>query len=274
MSRWNETPEQRLARFEAERAEGPTLSRDEYTSRSRRSFLTGAAGAVAGYVGWRTLQGRPEDGNVPDVLRKGYEFNEQVWQTLGSQSKLAPTYDLDQATSLRVNGRRGVPRADDDPDDPDDIANWQIDVIGVDGAPLETIDLSVIHSLPQTDFVVEHKCIEGWSARPHWGGARFADLATRYAADVPPDYSYVALTTPDNRYYVGLDRSTMLNAQTLLATHLAGEPLEQDHGSPVRLATPHKYGIKSLKRIGTIRFTNERPPDYWAERGYTYWAGF
>jgi len=34
-----------------------------------------------------------------------------------------------------------------------------------------------------------------------------------------------------------------------------------------------KYGIKSIKRIGTIRFTDRRPPDYWAERGYDWYAG-
>jgi DMSO/TMAO reductase YedYZ molybdopterin-dependent catalytic subunit len=34
-----------------------------------------------------------------------------------------------------------------------------------------------------------------------------------------------------------------------------------------------KYGYKSLKRIGLIRFQDERPPDYWAARGYDWYAG-
>jgi hypothetical protein len=29
----------------------------------------------------------------------------------------------------------------------------------------------------------------------------------------------------------------------------------------------------SLKRIGVIRFQDEPPPDYWAERGYDWYAG-
>jgi hypothetical protein len=33
------------------------------------------------------------------------------------------------------------------------------------------------------------------------------------------------------------------------------------------------HGIKSVNRIGTISFTNERPPDFWAERGYDWYAG-
>ena len=48
---------------------------------------------------------------------------------------------------------------------------------------------------------------------------------------------------------------------------------EPEHGAPLRLATPVKYGIKNIKRIGTIRFTNTRPADYWAERGYDWYAG-
>ena len=42
---------------------------------------------------------------------------------------------------------------------------------------------------------------------------------------------------------------------------------------PLRLVIPVKYGIKNIKRIGTIRFTGRRPPDYWAEQGYDWYAG-
>jgi DMSO/TMAO reductase YedYZ molybdopterin-dependent catalytic subunit len=34
-----------------------------------------------------------------------------------------------------------------------------------------------------------------------------------------------------------------------------------------------KYGYKSLKRIGVIRFQDARPADYWAQRGYDWYAG-
>ena len=52
-----------------------------------------------------------------------------------------------------------------------------------------------------------------------------------------------------------------------------GRPLAPEHGAPLRLATPIKYGIKNIKRIGTIHFTNTRPADYWADRGYDWYAG-
>jgi DMSO/TMAO reductase YedYZ molybdopterin-dependent catalytic subunit len=46
-----------------------------------------------------------------------------------------------------------------------------------------------------------------------------------------------------------------------------------EHGYPLRLIIPVKYGIKSIKRIGSMYFDNERPSDYWAERGYDYYSG-
>jgi len=36
---------------------------------------------------------------------------------------------------------------------------------------------------------------------------------------------------------------------------------------------PVKYGIKNIKRIGVIRYTNVRPADFWAEQGYDWYAG-
>jgi DMSO/TMAO reductase YedYZ molybdopterin-dependent catalytic subunit len=64
-----------------------------------------------------------------------------------------------------------------------------------------------------------------------------------------------------------------MHPQTLLAYELNGQPLTSDHGAPLRLIIPVKYGIKNIKRIGSIAFTNDRPEDYWAKEGYDWYAG-
>jgi DMSO/TMAO reductase YedYZ molybdopterin-dependent catalytic subunit len=120
-------------------------------------------------------------------------------------------------------------------------------------------------------MVVEHKCIEGWSSIVRWGGTRFSDFHERYADQVG-DVPYVSLETPDGDYYVGWDIESILHPQTMLVLRQGDDPLDQDHGAPLRLATPNKYGIKCLKRIGVIRYSNERPADYWAERSYDWYA--
>jgi DMSO/TMAO reductase YedYZ molybdopterin-dependent catalytic subunit len=50
-------------------------------------------------------------------------------------------------------------------------------------------------------------------------------------------------------------------------------PLTPEHGAPLRLVAPVKYGIKYIKRIGRITFTDERPGDFRAERGYDWHSG-
>ena len=84
---------------------------------------------------------------------------------------------------------------------------------------------------------------------------------------------YLGLATPDEEYYVGIDMPSALHPQTILCYELNGKPLPMNQGFPLRLIIPVKYGVKSLKRIGTMYFGNERPPDYWAERGYDYYSG-
>jgi DMSO/TMAO reductase YedYZ molybdopterin-dependent catalytic subunit len=133
--------------------------------------------------------------------------------------------------------------------------------------------------------VTELKCVEGWSQVVHFGGVRFGDflktfgLGTRSGRAPDPEgnpsdlYRYVSLATPDESYYVGLDLASALHAQTLLCDTMNDEPLTGEHGAPVRLYLTVKYGYKSIKRLGRIRFQDDRPRDYWADRGYDWYAG-
>jgi len=81
------------------------------------------------------------------------------------------------------------------------------------------------------------------------------------------------METPDGKYQVGLDMESALHPQTILAYEMNEAPLQSIHGAPLRLIIPVKYGIKNLKCIGKIVFSNQRPPDYWAKRGYDYYSG-
>lgn len=256
------TDPERAERLRAEAQSGPTITVEEHRRRSRRSFLTGAAGIVAAGGLWRWVQTQPTDDGIPGVLRDTLEANESVWGRFPERS--APEYAIADATPIRVNGQIGL-------DDEIDLDAWTVRVEGPDGELLDELDIATFEALPQRDLVIEHKCIEGWSSIVHWGGARFADFHERYA-ELVGDVPYVGLATPDGRYYVGWETRSILHPQTLLALREHGEPLTQAHGAPLRLATPNKYGIKTIKRIGVIRYTRDRPADYWAERSYDWHA--
>lgn len=255
--------DERERELRAEVEDLPTIPAAEFTKRSRRSFLTGAVGIVGAYAGWRWLQDRPDEDGIPGPLRSTLEFNESIWDKFEDRS--APEYPLSKATPIQINGRIGIR-------DDVDLDGYTVRIEGPDGDLLDELDIAAFEALPQRDLVIEHKCIEGWSSIVHWGGARFSDFHAPYA-DRIGDARYVYLETPDGEYYVGWDLDAILHPQTILALREGGEPLDQAHGAPLRLATPKKYGIKCLKRIGVIRYSNERPADYWAERSYDWYAG-
>jgi DMSO/TMAO reductase YedYZ molybdopterin-dependent catalytic subunit len=254
---------ERIARFEAETEDAPRRDPSEQKKYTRRSFLTGGAAAVAGVFGFRYIQNMETEGRAPLALRRTHELNERIWRGLFREEHLAPEFEASEASVLRVNGRHGIR---------EEIAfdEWQFTVEGPDGSVVGTHVLDDIKALPKYEMTIEHKCVEGWSQITTWGGARFSDFAALY-----PDLAgaeFVAMETPDGEYYVGNERATMMHPQTLLVYEMVGQPLDSEHGAPLRMATPLKYGIKQLKRIGVIRFTDEQPADYWAERGYDYYS--
>lgn len=249
----------------------------EMRRRSRRSFLWAAAAALAGVAGWRWLATRRTDDGIPWPLRRMLEVNEQIARDYFKDTRMAPTFPRALAGEPRPNGDLGL-------DEDFDPEAWTLSVEGLAGSD-EAIELTLddIKKFPRVEMVTELKCIEGWSQVVHWAGTRLADFAGQYKPatrnetlrDVGPNQMvrYVGLETPDGDYYVGLDMASALHPQTLLCYEMNGKPLTLEHGAPLRLVTPLKYGIKNIKRIGTIRFTDTRPADYWAERGYDWYAG-
>ena len=193
------------------------------------------------------------------------QTSEELWRNIYRPSQLAPTYPAARARPIRVNGVIGM-------EDDFDVAAWRLRVEGL-GAQSE-FALDEIKKLPKVEMTTELKCIEGWATVVGWGGARLADFVRAHAPRNFELPGYVGLATPGGGYYVGMEMAAALHPQTLLCYEMNGKPLTLEHGAPLRLVTPVKYGIKNLKRIGTLSFTDERPDDYWAQRGYDYYAGF
>ncbi len=246
----------------------------QMSRRSRRNFLIGGASALAGIFGWRLLP----DETKGNLYRRAFELNERVSQIFYNPKRLAPEFPRELA-GARVNGMEGLSGEFN-------LADWRLRVGGLANRNEDLIlTLDDIKALPRTEMTTELKCIEGWSIVVNWTGVRFSDFIAKYQPKTQngnaPDLEnqpenllpYVSLITPDAAYYVGWDMPSILHPQTLLAYEMNGAPLTNEHGAPLRLATATKYGIKQIKRIGRIDFTDERPKDFWAERGYDWYAG-
>ncbi|MEO6259994.1 MAG: molybdopterin-dependent oxidoreductase [Thermoanaerobaculia bacterium] len=247
----------------------------ELRGRSRRGFIVAGISAVAGVGAWEWLRSRPKIDGVEWPMRRTLEVNEELSDAYFRTARLTPTFPRSEITPERINGGLGLNPAFDP-------ATWRLRIEG-GGQPV-SLSLADIKALPRREMITEFRCIEGWSIVVQWAGARLSDLMQQ----VPPtdrqgrradlrDWKslprYVSMETPDRGYYVGLDIQSAIHPQTLLAYEMNGRPLTWQHGAPLRLAIPVKYGVKNIKRIGTIRYTDVRPADYWAEQGYDWYAG-
>ncbi len=247
---------------------------------SRRSFIWAGIASLGAYGGIHWLASRLEDNGTPWPFRRVLDANEGLAMDYFGPMRLAPTFSKSELTELRQNGDEGINDEDFDP------TQWKLTVNNVFGhdSPVQ-LTLDDIKRLPHTTQITEMFCIEGWSIKVKWTGVRFVDFVEKYPPNPirgdKPDVrgnphdlpSYVAMLTPNEGYYVGLDMASALHPQTLLCFEMNGEPLSVDHGAPLRLAIPVKYGVKNIKRIGTITYSSEKPKDYWAEQGYDWYAG-
>ena len=215
---------------------------------------------------WTTLQSQPLDDEAPAPFRRVLELNGKVWKTLFSVSRTSTCQSPPVGKIPRVNGVIGL-------EDDFNPEKWTLEVIADDQNPQSdhfTVGIEDLKHLPRTETSTEFKCIEGWSEEMGFAGVKFSDFMDFYHL---PRKKYVGLQSSDGNYYVSIDMESMMHPQTLLAFEMNGENLRLKNGAPLRLVIPVKYGIKNIKRIGKIFFSDQRPPDYWAEQGYDWYAG-
>ena len=257
---------------------------------SRRDFLiygTGAALAIAAF--WAGLPPETQQrlgakhahttAAKERVLDKALAFDDDVAAALYSPDRSVPTYDKSQALSpqtLRNNYDGQTPA-------PDYIHDWNLTLTGLASGNIEHLSMRDIDGLVRRaglhDQVTRIVCVEGWSAIAWWGGLRLADLMREF----PPASSakWVRLDSSVNLdsdgnpdpYYVSIDMATAQHPQTLLATQQSEQPLTVEHGAPLRLVAPMKLGLKNIKAITKISYTDTQPADYWADRGYSKYDG-
>jgi DMSO/TMAO reductase YedYZ molybdopterin-dependent catalytic subunit len=70
-------------------------------------------------------------------------------------------------------------------------------------------------------------------------------------------------------YTTSLSLEDLDKDDVLLAFRLDEQELPSEHGGPLRLVVPHKYGYKSAKWVREIRFTNAQILGFWETRGYS-----
>jgi DMSO/TMAO reductase YedYZ molybdopterin-dependent catalytic subunit len=238
----------------------------EVMNRTLRSFLFFFLFLASCIAGWKWLHRQPEDMGTPKPLRAVLNTNEKIFTSLFANNHLAKTFSVNDAVPrVRVNGDAGM-------SNDFDASKWKLQLVRRAG-DTNYITIDEIKALPKTEIIFDFKCIEGWSQVTRWAGVKFTDFIKSYGLNAESTLKYVGMNTPDKKYYVGIDTKSMLHPQTILCYEMNGAPLPMNQGYPLRLIIPVKYGVKNIKRIGSIFFSDEKPADYWYERGYDYYGG-
>ena len=243
-----------------------TVTSEQLRHRMIRSLVAGAIFVVCAAGTFYAIRHEmPVDG-LPRTLRSAQVFNESVGRKLYSNQNRAPLKPVPQGRAPRVNGLIGL-------ESDVDSAGYHVKVES--GATRLAPSIDELMALPRTESSTDFKCVEGWTEVFHYAGVKFSDFMTAYKVGRHEDgslFPYVGLEPPDGDYYVSIDIESMMNDQTVLAFEMNGGELSLENGYPIRLMIPNKYGIKNLKRIGRIFFSDTRPPDYWHRRGYDWYS--
>jgi len=250
----------------------------------RRRFLIGAGGVIAGGIIGRSPLARATEKTpgVADPTLDLYPAGRNPHFTLDrplTGESVAATYnnfyEFGGTKTVYTLAQRLRTRP------------WQVRVEGLVRKPrvFEIDDL--IGSMPLEERLYRFRCVEAWAMAVPWTGFPFSALIKAVAP--MSEARFVKLTTFLDRtvafgqlqfwypwpYTEGLTMQEALNDLTLLVTGVYGKPLPKQHGAPIRLITPWKYGFKSIKSIVAIEFVKERPKTFWETAGpseYGFWA--
>ena len=161
---------------------------------------------------------------------------------------------------FRVEGfpRFGTQLGTPPPAVPDDPA------IEVRGAGIEpfTVPITELAALPREEVEADLHCVSGWTATDlRWSGIAFTTVYRELVEPAIPDgveVSHIVFRGLD-RYRSVVDVEDALSLGLLLADTLDGEPLDGDHGAPIRLVSPEQYGFVSTKHLSRIELHTSRP---------------
>lgn len=133
-----------------------------------------------------------------------------------------------------------------------DPKSWTLTIEGVATPPLR-LTTSDLDRLPRITQSSRLKCVQCWSGRVNWEGFRAEDLLR--LAGSKPGLAWVRVDCAD-KYYDFVKVEDLLNPRTLFAVGMNGEALTPEHGAPLRLVLPAKYGYKSSKLITKLTFVD------------------
>ena len=144
--------------------------------------------------------------------------------------------------------------------------DWTLRFGGLVERPL-TFSWDEFQALPRVKVFSDFHCVTQWSRLGNlWEGVAVREIIER--AGVSPQARFVIAAADDGGWTTNMPFDEFAAEDVLLCDLHDGEPLNADHGGPVRLVVPRLYAWKSAKWLRALEFVAQDRPGLWDRAGY------
>jgi DMSO/TMAO reductase YedYZ molybdopterin-dependent catalytic subunit len=155
-------------------------------------------------------------------------------------------------------------------------ATWDFRVWGEVEEP-KTWSWAEFNQLPRTKLKMDIHCVTRWSKfDTEWEGVSIRTLVEQGFFKIKPSATHV-MQHAEYGFTVNLPLEVILQDNFLMATHFNGQPLEPDHGYPLRGMVGHipaepgleaPYLWKGAKWLRGLEFMPKDRRGFWEQAGY------
>jgi DMSO/TMAO reductase YedYZ molybdopterin-dependent catalytic subunit len=148
---------------------------------------------------------------------------------------------------------------------------WHLPVTGLVERPLE-LTLEEIRAFPiPLKLLVTLACISNplggdLIGTTQWSGVSVQQILSR--AGVRPEARFLKITCQDGFYETVPLELVHSDERIMFAYAWDAKPLTPEHGFPLRIYIPDRYGMKQPKWITGVEAISDYTPGYWVERGW------
>jgi DMSO/TMAO reductase YedYZ molybdopterin-dependent catalytic subunit len=196
-----------------------------------------------------------------------FDFVSLFRDTVPLEDRLSPDgidfLDQEQLFTLSILGTQKI-----------DAETWQLEISGLVENPA-TYTYDDLLNMPQETVYAVLETISNPPGGRLIGNAVWTGVPLSYVLDQvrpQPSVLEVVFKCADG-YSTSITLAEAKEAGVLLCYRVNGETLLPQHGFPVRLVVPGKYGMKWPKWITAVEFVDYDYKGYWERRGWSDYAG-
>ena len=152
-----------------------------------------------------------------------------------------------------------------------DGSTWSLPITGLVDNPL-TLTLDDLHNNYESrDQYVTLSCISGRIATTListtlWTGISLQKILSDL--QVRSEARYLVIESADG-FHETVDLDLIASDERIMLAYAwDGRPIPMDHGFPLRIWIPDRFGMKQPKWITSMEITDEYQPGYWVDRGW------